>query len=120
MRIWSWTTNVQHAKVLDGAIDAAMNAYRRQAATWAALRSPRPVQFIAGPQINVAGQQLVANSASATRKPRKSQKAANEQGLTNEQRQPPALPADPEWAGFAPDFRVQREALDPIHRAAER
>jgi hypothetical protein len=119
MRIWSWTTNVQHAKVLDGAIDAAMNAYRRQAATWAALRSPRPVQIIAGGQINLAGQQVVSNDASAGGKSGKSQKVTNEQGSTNGQA-PAALPAQPEWAGLAPDFRFQREALDPIHGAAER
>lgn len=65
---------------LDRAIDSAMNVARRQALAWDQLRSPRPVQYIAGQQINVAGQQVVANAPLPPAIREGLRNATNEQG----------------------------------------
>lgn len=67
---------------LDRAVDSAMNMSRRQVLAWQQLRSPRPVQYIAGQQVNVAGQQVVANGVAPSTFGTGGRNAANEQGCS--------------------------------------
>jgi hypothetical protein len=118
LRLWSHAANEDRRKALDTAIDAAMGVSRRQAATWAALKSPRPVQIIAGGQVNVAGQQVVSNANPAPGSDsRQSRNESNEQGSRDAS--PKALPAERERFDFPEGFGAGGEALEPVHGAAD-
>ena len=112
-RIWAVTTRIDHLKVLDAAIDAGTNVYRRQVLAWQELRQPRPVQLIAGRQVNVAGQQVVTNAQPPPNSAAVS--LTNEQGSHASHPTTAALPADTNGPDVLAAIRAGREALDPVH-----
>lgn len=108
---------------LDRAVDSAMNMSRRQVLAWQQLRSPRPVQYIAGQQVNVAGQQVVANGVSPPTLRTGERNAANEQGCPNAdgRASTEALTGIPPLGGgpcLATGGGSGEQALEPLDRAA--
>lgn len=108
---------------LDRAVDSAMNMSRRQVLAWQQLRSPRPVQYIAGQQVNVAGQQIVANGVAPSTLRTGETIAANEQGCShvNGWRSTEALKGIPplgRWPCLAAGGGGGEQALEPLDRTA--
>jgi hypothetical protein len=107
------------------AIDAATNAYRRQAATWAALRSDVGGAAVpaAGPDhrgpAGERGRAAGVSNAPGTDSG-KNKTASSEQGSSHDAQTSKALPAERERFGFPEGFCDGRQAVEPVHRAADR
>jgi len=108
---------------LDRAVDSAMNMSRRQVLAWQQLRSPRPVQYIAGQQVNVAGQQVVANGVSPLTLRTGERNAADEQGCPNANgwdttKALPGIPPLSSGPSLASGGGGGEQALEPFDRTA--
>ena len=69
------------AKAYGAVLENAMNTFRRHVQALDALRSPKPLQFIRGSQVNVGQQQIVSNGHGVTQSNASRVECANEEGL---------------------------------------
>jgi hypothetical protein len=113
-RLMSMTPNTETKAFasFQAALDSALNTYRRQMATWDAIRLPRPVQFIRGAQVNLARQQVISQGSDSS---------FNRANQTNEQgcRDASEAPLLPERLGqdVSAILRPQEPAVDEGNRA---
>lgn len=141
VRVVSRQTGLDSIKVLNDAIDSAVNTQRRLTMAWNGLKNPRPTQFVKAGQVNMAGQQVVSNgpmgvppSAPTTQSPpdrmatstpappNESREAspkpvsANEQGFDHAQKTTPSLPPVIPGLDCPPGVRGPRETVDAVYR----
>ncbi len=108
-------------KAVWAALDSATNTYRRLAQAWQQLRTPRPVQFIKGQQVNVGEQQVINQNAGAPdaagpESESENRKCANELGSGHE---PAALPSVIPGSGVLEGVRRRAQAVGAEHRPAD-
>lgn len=103
-------------KGVSEAIDKLLNTSRRLMKTWDEMRTPRPIQFIKGSQVNMAEQQVVANGPVQSKTPEGDR--ANEQGFV-EQAPTQALPLEPPGPIFTSSIGSEEQAVDAEHGSTD-
>lgn len=125
-------TDLAAMAAVERAIVEAVGLSRRLAETWAKIRDPRPTTFVRADQMNVAEQQVVAQSRDGSPKKPEPPTApgrpgagsdfpgdsSNEQGFTRENVTPP-VPALEEGAGFPAPLGPPKRTVEEIYRAAD-